>query len=130
MNQADLQRYCKDNGVPCHMVGERLRVMDLSQLPDHMRAHFDGRGFIKSVHPEPASAAVEEEPVKVLKGKLPEDFPGHAALEAAGLSTYAKVRKELSADKPFDEVDGIGPATAEKIRSAMNESLEEEEDTE
>lgn len=74
---------------------------------------------------KPASATAA-----TLKGKLPEDFPGHASLEAAGLTTYAKVRKELAKDKPFDEVDGVGPATQEKIRAAMNESSEDEEEPE
>lgn len=59
-----------------------------------------------------------------LKGKLPEDFPGHSALEAAGITTYAKVRKQLES---LTEVDGIGDATAEKIREAMTHPAEEEE---
>lgn len=65
-----------------------------------------------------------------LKGRLPEGFPGLTALEAAELATYAKVRKELAKEKPFEEVDGIGPATAEKIRAAMSESSEDEEELE
>lgn len=127
MNQADLQSYCEDSGVPCHMVGERLRVMDLSQLPDRMRAQFDERGFIKSEQPSAGPAVEEHESVKPLRGKLPDDFPGHAALEAEGLTTYAKVRKRIDS---LTDVSGIGEATAEKIRAAMNESSEEEEDAE
>lgn len=74
--------------------------------------------------------AAAEMAAPTLKGKLPDDFPGFTALEAAGLTTYAKVRKELEAEKPFGEVDGIGPATAEKIRAAMSESSEDEEEPE
>lgn len=74
----------------------------------------------------PATAPVNEtEESKPLRGPLPEDFPGHGALENAGLTTYAKVRKSLDA---LEEVDGIGPATAEKIREAMNESNPDEEE--
>lgn len=62
-----------------------------------------------------------------LKGKLPEDFPGYGALEAAGLTTYAKVRKSLDT---IEEVEGIGPATAEKIREAMNASSPVDEESE
>lgn len=69
-----------------------------------------------------------------LKGKLPEGFPGLSALQTADMATYAKVRKELAKEKPFEDVDGIGPATAEKIRAAMNETAmdesEESEETE
>jgi hypothetical protein len=61
------------------------------------------------------------------KGKLPEDFPGYTALEAEGLTTYAKVRKQLDA---ITDVPGIGDATAEKIREALGESAEDEEDSE
>lgn len=51
-----------------------------------------------------------------LKGKLPEDFPGHKALSEAGLDTYAKVRKQLD---NLEDLDGIGPKTAESIREAF-----------
>lgn len=76
-----------------------------------------------------AEAAGATEPVTPLKGKLPEDFPGHSALEAEGLTTYAKVRKRIEAGT-LTEVAGIGDATAEKIQEAMNESSPEEEEAE
>lgn len=72
-----------------------------------------------------AAAEEEAEASSELKGKLPEDFPGHAALEAEGITTYAKVRKQLDS---ITEVPGIGDATAEKIREAMSASPEEEEE--
>ena len=64
---------------------------------------------------------------KTSKGKLPEDFPGYAALEAEGITTYAKVRKQLDA---LEEVPGIGRSTAEKIRAEMTASSAEEEESE
>lgn len=73
---------------------------------------------------EPVETAVASAP---LRGKLAEDFPGHAALEAAGLTSYAKVRKQLDS---LEEVEGIGPATADKIREAMGESSADEEEPE
>lgn len=71
-----------------------------------------------------AEVAAEAAP---LKGKLPDDFPGHSSLDAAGLTTYAKVRKQLDS---LEEIEGIGPATAEKIREAMGESSAAEEEAE
>lgn len=65
-----------------------------------------------------------------LKGKLPDDFPGLSALTEADLATYAKVRNELAKEKPFEDVAGIGPATAEKIRVAMSDSSEDDEEPE
>lgn len=50
-----------------------------------------------------------------IQGKLPEGFPGLAALEAAGITTYAGVRNagELTS------IPGIGDATAKSIDEAM-----------
>jgi len=50
--------------------------------------------------------------------KLPEDFPGFAALDAAGEATEAKVRKRI-ADGTLTEVPGLGDATAAKIEEAL-----------
>lgn len=51
-------------------------------------------------------------------GKLPEDFPGHAALEAAGITTYAKAR----AVSDLTTIPGIGEATAAAITEALKEA--------
>lgn len=76
-------------------------------------------------------ADADHDSVPTLKGKLPEDFPGYTELEAAGLTTYARVRKHLDKfDTEEGKVPGIGPATTEKIRAAMNESSEEDEEQE
>jgi len=55
-----------------------------------------------------------------LKGKLPEGFPGYAALDAAGIHTYAQVRKV----DDLTTIDGIGAATAAKIEEALGEEAE------
>lgn len=49
------------------------------------------------------------------RGKLPADFPGHAALEAAGITTYGQLRKVSD----LTTITGIGEATASKIEEAM-----------
>ncbi len=48
-------------------------------------------------------------------GRLPADFPGHAALERNGIRTYAQLRKH---GDPSD-LEGVGPATAAKIEEAL-----------
>lgn len=51
----------------------------------------------------------------IKRGKLPEDFPGRAALEAAGVNTYAQAR----AVAELTDITGIGAATAKKILEAL-----------
>jgi hypothetical protein len=63
---------------------------------------------------------------KSLRGKLPEDFPGRAALEAEGVTTYAGVRKQMNGDG-LTAVPNIGDATAAKIEEAMGVSGDDEE---
>lgn len=124
----------RDGPIPHRVVGDgRLQVMDLSLLPGAWKGTvFDGEGyFIESaeipesvpaepsvsaivggvIEPRDKSAVVE----KSLQGKLPEDFPGFAALAAADIHTYAQVRNagEVTA------IPGIGDATAGKIAEAM-----------
>jgi len=53
-----------------------------------------------------------------LRGQLPEDFPGKAALAEAGINTYGQLRKYTG---DFTDIAGIGPATAEKIKDAISE---------
>lgn len=50
--------------------------------------------------------------------KLPDSFPGFAALDAAGEATHAKLRKRI-ADGTLKEIPGIAEATAEKIEEAF-----------
>lgn len=86
-----------------------------------LKPEFAEASAVPAVEP----SAEREDEVKTLRGKLPEDFPGHGALEEAGLITYARVRKNLDS---LEDLDGIGPATAEKIREAMGESNPDEEE--
>mgnify|MGYP003577716263 CR=1 FL=1 len=70
---------------------------------------------------EVETVEAEEKPVgeievpEELKGKLPEDFPGHAALSEAGINTFAQLRKAGD----VTEISGIGPATAAKIAERL-----------
>lgn len=69
--------------------------------------------------------AAEQLGGKKLRGKLPDDFPGRAALEAAGLTTYATVRKRL---ETLEEIEGVGSATAGKIRTEFEGSETPDDD--
>lgn len=55
------------------------------------------------------------------RGHLPEGFPGLVALEAAGEATYAKVRARVEAGT-LTQIEGVGDATAEKIKEALDEA--------
>lgn len=48
------------------------------------------------------------------KGPLPEDFPHRAILEAAGITSYGKLR-----DADLSTVEGIGPARQAEIEAAL-----------
>lgn len=69
-----------------------------------------------STPPEGADAT-NSEPV-LAKGSLPDDFPGRAALADAGVNTFTQLRKFGD----VTEIAGIGPATAEKIATALAEA--------
>jgi hypothetical protein len=58
-----------------------------------------------------------ELPTRKKNGSLPDDFPGRAALEAAGLDTYGEVR----AAGDVTAIPGIGAATAKKIADALED---------
>jgi predicted flap endonuclease-1-like 5' DNA nuclease len=79
-----------------------------------------GIASMEEIEDEAASETVETsdgESKKSLRGKLPEDFPGRVALEAAGITTYGQLREldDLTA------LDGIGDATAAKIHKALED---------
>lgn len=70
--------------------------------------------------PDEADTESEEDSGAQKKGRLPEDFPGYAALDEAGEATYAKVRKRIEKGT-LTEIPGIGEATAQKIEEAVKE---------
>jgi hypothetical protein len=69
--------------------------------------------------PEPDQEDVAP-PLPAPRGALPEDFPGHLALAAEGITTYGQLRKH----KDLTKVPGIGQATAMKISEALAASSE------
>lgn len=66
--------------------------------------------------------AIEDAPPTKKSGKkplvtvLPDDFPGRAALLAAGLATVEAVQARKDS---LQEIPGIGPVTAEAINAAL-----------
>lgn len=68
----------------------------------------------------------DEETKTELKGPLPEDFPGRAALAEAGITSYGKLRRYKG---ELTEIDGIGAATAEKIKAAQGEAHSSDEES-
>lgn len=66
--------------------------------------------------PEPVPAA-QEVPAE-LKGKLPDDFPGKVALDAAEppIHTYGQLAKFAD---DYTQIPGIGPAAAKKIAEVL-----------
>lgn len=50
-------------------------------------------------------------------GEIPVDFPGHAPLARAGITTFAQL---AVAEPTLETIDGIGPATAEAIRARID----------
>lgn len=77
--------------------------------------------LLKPPKAQAAAMPIPMEPEKVespTQGKLPEDFPARAALEAEDITTYAQVRNV----KDLTSISGIGPATAEKIAKALGDT--------
>lgn len=65
------------------------------------------------------------EPNPELRGKLPEGFPGKAAFEAAGFTTYAKVRAAVAKG---ERVSGVADATLAKVKEALAAKPESEDE--
>lgn len=122
-----------DQDIKLGTAADEPKAQD-ANAPDMNRYYYPPGKTEPELKPEFANEAAasttettdEEVEQPTLKGKLPEDFPGHGALEEAGITSYAGVRKSLDS---LEDVDGIGPATAERIREAMGESPEEQEDS-
>ena len=84
-------------------------------------AEYDETGKLLSQTDETAGApsaeseALPDKPAEELKGKLPDDFPGHSALMDAGIHTYAQLRKV----DDLTSIPGVGEITAGKITDAL-----------
>jgi hypothetical protein len=77
-----------------------------TKVPAHLESHAPQT-------PKPTADADDDETKnqanqKHLRGPLPDGFPGKAAFEAAGYTTFAKVR---AVRKAGTKVDGVGDAT-------------------
>lgn len=88
-------------------------------------APLDAPGGIAASLPEtrsPGEDAEDEQGTPLLdkpKGKLPDDFPGRAALGAEGINTYNQLSKRLDS---LTDISGIGAKTAEQIEEAYNKA--------
>lgn len=139
MTEQEVQAFCANNGISVSAPGQPLHVVDPGELPPSVRAFVNDDGSYKGDNtPEKKDArheqskgeadsdpnavaknvSDEERGPEVKKGKLPDDFPGHAALSNAGITTYAQLRKAGD----VTALEGIGPATADKIKTALEES--------
>lgn len=72
-------------------------------------------GTIAEVPEYLAEQYIDAGHAKRLTGTLPEDFPGREQLIAAGIFTTA----EIKAVAKLEDLPGIGKATAERIRKAL-----------
>lgn len=76
----------------------------------------------KALGDSPEQAAAREAAVEPestgKKGSLPKDFPHFKELEAAGITSYGKLRS-LGGD--YSSVSGIGPAKGAEIDAALGE---------
>lgn len=75
-------------------------------------------GRVSSSEETETAATEAKSEDKPKQGKLPEDFPGHAALADNDITTYAQARKAAERDQ-LTEMNGIGPATAERIKAEL-----------
>jgi hypothetical protein len=89
-------------------------LTEIEVHPDAVASHM-AAGWYVAPHQEQSTSEGSVEVPEELKGKLPEDFPGYAALVDAGIHTYAQLRKAGD----ITEVPGIRKATAAKIAEAI-----------
>ena len=148
MTEQEVQAFCQNNGISVSPPSQPLRVLDPTELPASVRAFVNQDGTYKGGNtPEAKDARHEEskgEPDanekavrkmagdtaeeaqtreaesegKGKKGRLPHDFPHYKELEAAGITSYGKLRG-LAGD--YSSVPGIGPAKGDEIEAALGE---------
>lgn len=156
MTEEQVQAFCANNGISVSPVGQPLFVADPTELPASVREFVNDDGTYKGDNkPEAEDARHEESKGEAdadetavrkqpgdsleeverkesaiegskLKGKLRDGFPGKVALEAEGITTYAKLRNAGD----VTEVPGIGAATKAKIDEALSQSNEADEEKE
>ena len=83
------------------------------QVADHLTERINvllAQGWV--IEAAQVIEADQQPPVTV----LPDDFPGRAALLAAGLMTIEAVQARKDS---LEEIPGIGPVTAEAIHAAL-----------
>ncbi len=100
-------------------------VTNQTELQKAFDSRFSQREYLRKRYsdnpPESPSKEPQDDP-KTRRGKLPDGFPGKAALEAADIRTYGEVRKH----KDLTSINNIGEETAKKIRAeaGIDETLE------
>jgi hypothetical protein len=86
--------------------------------PAGQAAGVHGVGFSTPAAPSTgASSPTPSAPGTVDSDELPDDFPARDALTKGGFKTLSAVR--AASDEELDALDGVGPATLEKIRDAQ-----------
>lgn len=94
--------------------GDREQEAVVRQRLERQRAALDEE--IASLAVTDNAEVGDEEPGE---DELPADFPGHAALAEAGITTRSQL--EGMSDEDLTAVKGIGQATSMKIREALSE---------
>lgn len=111
MNAQQLIKYMDTNGVPYSLAGNRLKVMDVSQLPGSEQDKFDDRGFYMSDKVEAAEAALSNAATVQADAddtaKAARQSGEEAALDAAKAQTAA-VREILPMGETEKEMTVVG----------------------
>jgi hypothetical protein len=90
-------------------------------VPEADVVAFENAGYVKGSLPEHLRPV---KPNLALRGKLPEGFPGLAALNAAGITTYGQARKV----DDWTTIAGVGPSNAAKIQAALAAKTDTEDE--
>lgn len=88
------------------------------EVSQDIAERLQGRRQVERLAGGSAPAPAPTEPEQTPAGGLPDDFPGRDALLREGLDSIEAVRAYEGA---YSDIDGIGAATDEKIRVALEE---------